>query len=255
MTHTVMRAARAMRRLVSGLVATNLVISAAALCGALVAPQSVRAQDYPSAPPPPLHSSIDTNGVDLISGSLNLSGGKVSIGSTGAGGLAFDYLNTNSADPGAPLGTINSDGVTAFVSIGGRTEKFSSLGGCAFAPAQGQGSTLNCSTYTAADGTIAVFSYATRSSHPRQASHGNIVSLTKPTGEKLTFTYKGWSFCGYYYYSNCMRTLEVQRIKAISSNLGYQLHFTYHSDGVTVSDASASWTYKQVVAINTSMEY
>jgi RHS repeat-associated protein len=228
----------------------------------LAAGQAV-AQDYPSAPPPPVHSPIDTNGVDLISGSLNLSGGKISIGNAGAGGLAFDYLNTNFAAPGGPFGTINYDGATAFVSVGGRSEKFSPLGSCAFAPAQGQGSTLSCSsatgqtfyTYTAADGTIAVFSYATRSSHPRQASEGNIVSLTTPTGERLTFTYKGWSFCGGYLYGNCMRTLLVQRITAISSNLGYQLHFSYESDGVDVHAAPKSWTFKQVIAINTAVDY
>jgi len=169
---------------------------------ALAAGQAA-AQDYTSAPPPPIHSSYDANGVDLISGAVKLSGGGVSIGDPQSGGLSFSHIDTNPAQSGAPFGTINYDGGTALVSIGERSERFTPLGNCAFASAQGLNSTLKCSnetgdtlyTYTAADGTVAIFSYATRSMVPRTANNGNIISLVKPSGEKLTFTYKWATFC------------------------------------------------------------
>ncbi|MGR4865071.1 polymorphic toxin-type HINT domain-containing protein [Caulobacter sp. LARHSG274] len=234
----------------------NLIVLALSL--AAIAGGKVQAQTSP--PLPPIHSRVDANGVDLISGSLNLSGGSVSIGDPASGGLSLDYFNTNPSNPGAPFGGVNISGSTVTVSVGASSENFTSLGGGAFASAQGQSSTLSSSsatgdllyTYTAADGTIAIFSYAMRSMTPRQAYSGNIISLTKPNGEKLTFTYKWATFCGQYVSGSCALTVTEARPISISSNSGYQIHYSYASNTISASTAVEPIS---AVLINTAVDY
>lgn len=192
------------------------------------------AQASYSAPPPPVYSRVDSNGVDLLTGALNRAGGSVSIGPSQGGGLSFSFLETAPYGSGAPFGVINNNGSAAgstfYVSIGRSTEKFTSNGQLiagqpmTFTPAQGQGSTLNLSgsyfTYTASDGTVAVFAGWLVSNAPRQATSGVIISLTRPSGEKLSYTYKAYEFCAVYYGGQCMFLAKIQRPTSISSNMG-----------------------------------
>lgn len=72
--------------------------------------------------PPPIHSEVDANGVDLISGNLNVSTTDVTVGQ-GAGALAYARTFIGSGWTDNLTGTV-SGGPTSTVSLGAKSEIF-----------------------------------------------------------------------------------------------------------------------------------
>lgn len=202
----------------------------------------VRAQT--SIPAPPVFSALDANGVDLSSGRFNVSQLSVAIGPA-EGGLTYVYRGPAGRDSFA--GTVNSvagtlmgNPVTYYtVSIGGSSATFlrnqwaTTIG--TFIGSVGQRLVYDASagtyTHTALDGTVAVFSTALTSTLPNAANAGNITSLTRPSGETLTYAYKA---CG----TGC------QRLQSVMSNRGYMVKYEY-SSGAALS---------KVTALNTAID-
>ncbi|PXA94010.1 hypothetical protein DMC18_07420 [Caulobacter sp. D5] len=217
----------------------------AVLTAIALAPCAATAESYDGALPPPVASMVDENGVDMLSGTWSRSGATMSIGSD-TGGLSLSYLKTDGNMAGTLFGTINMTGANStdiIVSLAGASEKFTALGGGQFAAANGQGSSLvnvgGIYTYTGSDGTIAKYAYDTRSIIPRQGNQGNLISIQRPSGELIKLTYKTATFCGGTYFGTCMFTVFEARPIAISSSLGYQLHFFYASNTISSSGAYA----------------
>jgi len=209
----------------------------------LVAPPAP-ANAQTSIPAPPVFTAIDANGVDLSTGTFNVGQLSAAIGPAD-GGLAYVYGGPTGRS--ALVGTINSkpgtimgNNVTFYtVSIGGASSMFVRGPGSPiinqFMGSSSQTLTYDSSTglyaHTASDGTVAVFSTALAGTTPNAANAGNIISLTRPSGEMLTYVYKA---CG----TGC------QRLQSVSNNRGYMIKYEY-SSGATLS---------KVTALNTALD-
>ena len=173
---------------------------------------------------PPAVSSIDANGVDLVSGDVFNVYGSISIGPDGPGGLTFN-LGTASAVQTELFGYVIPNSTTGEykVTIGGATERFKlsgTLGTGTFTHADGRPLTLvydgttDRYTFTRTDGTAAIFSRSVSTSGPLASTY-YIISLTYPAGEQLTYQYAYFSGGAYY------------RVRTVTTSLGYQLRYTY----------------------------
>jgi RHS repeat-associated protein len=191
-----------------------------------------------SIPAPPVFTALDANGVDLSTGTFNVGQLSAAIGPA-QGGLAYVYGGPTGRS--ALVGTVNSKAGT----IMGNSVTFYtvSIGGSSAMFVQGPGSTIMTQfmgssaqtlvyntttglyTHTAPDGTVAVFSAALAGTLPNAANAGNIISLTRPSGETLTYAYKA---CG----TGC------QRLQSVSNNRGYMIKYEY-SAGSTLSKVTA----------------
>jgi RHS repeat-associated protein len=196
-----------------------LTLAAAALLGGLA---PALAQD---AIPPPQHSAVDANGVDLLSGSMSVRQTVNSIGPGGAGGLSesFAFGAGYSIPSMYSYVKLSSDFMSATVSLMGRSQVF---GGTFQGGQTLEGNTLSqdatAIVYELADGTVARFKkVAVNYQHPVSV-RGELQSVRFASGETLTFTgdaYGGWmeveSSLGYYMSgSNAAREWD-----AIAANL------------------------------------
>jgi YD repeat-containing protein len=221
---------------------------------------------------PPIASTVDANGVDLIRGTLRTSGPPISIGSDEnslsgqyLGGLAVDSLQIQ-------LHTYASNQSSAGVidvSFGGKSYSFQSSGNLTWNPDAGQtypGNTFtpvgaaqgtlvenlgaNTLTYTAGDGTVVVFQrlvvYVPQTSLPNGSGpqttvpaysyeEGRALSVTKPNGETLTYSY--FNYPGYGDPSTNVNVWSTQYgdwnannyfyPSSIVSNYGYRITYYY----------------------------
>lgn len=154
---------------------------------------------HPPGLMPPVYSTVDANGVDLISGSYTLSEPINSIGGDGSRGLATNNLYRN----GGSFSSMNSyfqlsdDGQSVFTNLVLMGESMTFRGN----PTSGCCTPVNDAvgrwsypgsviTYTAPDGRVATFENRSWSSN-NPTPIGLITSLKYPNGELLTFTRGG----------------------------------------------------------------
>lgn len=222
------------------------------LCMASALPNGALAQTS-GIPTPPVFVAIDHNGVDLSSGQLRMAEGAISVGDMGAGGLQRAFLAMGLRDTlsGTLLPEYSDDpyhGVNVVtVSLGGDTSTFTSSNEAnEFAgilrPAKGaekqsiqftvasDGSTEYI--FTTEDGSVANIS-SKYSTLIGEKLYYQISSLTRPTGERLSYTY-----------TNCGGLCN--RLQAVSSNLGYIVKYQY---------AAGTSTLQSIKAINAAVEY
>jgi RHS repeat-associated protein len=227
-----------------GAAAYRMVGAAVAIASWLLLGLSGEAQAFtPLKPPAPIDAPIDSAGVNVSNGIYSFSVREVSIGQPDSGGLVYErtWLGTGWRDN--LTGTINSASAVYTVSFGATSETFTLASGV-FTQDQGQGSTLAFNsgtqvyTYTTKDGTVALFAKALAGTNPTDANEGRITSLTRPTGETLTFTYKTETVC---MGSPCANTL-VARLQSVETNLGYQLRLSYSQDSTPSAGQVPAWT-------------
>ena len=200
--------------------------------------------------PPPVRSSVDSNGVDLVSGALIVSTPQLSIGQ-GEGALAYTRDLTGSGWVDNTIGTINVNGSAITVSFGGASDSFTLSGGV-YSNAVGGGSTLTYSatnqqyTYTTAAGVVVVFNATLPAYSPSYANGGRPITATYPDGLVVTYTYQTVTVLG----------TSAARLQSVNNNLGYQLKFTYANNSpATVSDLVAWTTISTVSGVNNAIEY
>ncbi len=217
----------------------------------------VAAQGGPITGPPPVHSFVDNNGVDLTSGYLTVTTPGLTIGQ-GEGALSYvrELINTGWTDN--VIGTVNVNGSTVTVSFGGTSDTFTLSGGT-YTNALGLGSTLTNSggyyTYTSHTGVVVQFQQSLAGYLPCYGNGGRPVSVTWPDGKVLTYTYNTISVSGT---NTCSSgsTTSAARVQSVTNNFGYQLHFTYQVDTAsTVAGLTAWTTVAQVTAINNAVDY
>lgn len=212
--------------------------------------------DHDLGAPAPAFSSVDANGVDLISGSFNRTVKELSIGPNGQGGLVYARTFIGSGWTDNFAGTVYTQvvvGITeTVVSIGGSSTNFACNSSICVSMLN-DGATLVFDstnyTYTARDGTVAVFPKA----HTAETNNPNILArvstLTSPNGDALSFTYKLANAC-----SDCVTAMRLQ---SVVSNRGYHLKFQYQiNDSNIVASQFESWTSRtKVTAINMGVSY
>jgi len=220
----------------------SLLMGSALATLALAVPTMAQAQAVPGGPPA-VFQAVDDNGVDLTNGGLVLADLQASVGQPGEGGLSRRFVASGLRDN--LVGTINSDTdelgrPVRRVSLGGAAATFLEDSGALIPYAGAEGQTLvhdsgaGTFTYTAADGSVAVFSEAFKSFSKVQADTALVTSVTKPSGERLTYAYQpGCS-------GEC-------RLEAVTNNLGYMMKYEY--------DAAAPLKLTRVTAINLAVEY
>ena len=147
------------------------------------------AQYAPPADVPPVHSTTDQFDVDLVTRKLTAQVyGSISIGDGGPGSLTYVWSNSNRSGSDMNAG-IDISGSKYSVYVAGATRIFTlsgTLGTGTFANDSATGETLTYDagtsqyTYTTREGAVAVFG-------PVGGSGRFPLTLTYPTGEKLTF--------------------------------------------------------------------
>ena len=239
----------------NGMVAARCALqrgAAALLAIFLVLSTEARAQSQ-SATAAPVFSAVDENGVDLSSGSFNLSTNEVVIGQPGAGGLSFGRTWVGQGWLPGTLGrilfTTTVSGSFYTVSIGASSETFTLSGGT-FTSQQRMGSTLTLSgavyTYTMRDGTIARFNTAIGTPAINTGTKAGLTSITAPSGEVTTFTYR----------TATVGVTPNSRLQSVTNNLGYQLHFDYATDAAPTAGNLVQWlTVNKVTGINNAVDY
>lgn len=226
----------------------------ASFCAVLLT-STVQAQTPPTDQPPPIRSTIDANGVDLVTGSLSVYDTELSVGPQGTGGLARivfggGVLLAPATARDNLTGTINSSGNVYTVSLGAASYSYS-LSGTVFTSLQGDGSTLtqtNSTTYTwvRRDGATGVFSTTLFGGLGVAANVARMTSLTYPNGEVDTYTYTTHT------YSVVPGTLLVgSRIEAVTNNFGYEIKYLYQTSNNSLND----FVLRQVIALNNAVDY
>ena len=139
--------------------------------------------------PPPQHSAVDANGVDLISGAMSVRQAVNSIGPNGPGGLSesFSYGLGNSIPTMKSYVILAEDGMQTTVSFMGRTQLFP---GTPDVETTIEGNTLSQGAsnivYTLADGTVARFQKVQINYQHPLPVRGGLQSVRYPSGEILT---------------------------------------------------------------------
>ncbi|NBB51533.1 hypothetical protein GVN24_24920 [Rhizobium sp. CRIBSB] len=227
-----------------------------AVAGLLIpATGAARAQDIP---PPDSYSPIDANGVNVSSGGFQGPAHTISIGQPDQGGLSVTLRYDSTA--GVALwrhdqgGTLNREpligpGSTVpqyIVSVLGQTAIYLKDTSGNFHLFDGKGALTfdgtDTYTYTALDGTVAVISDTRRSYSPYRANTGQLVSITRPNGEVVTYDYVT---------DTTGSIPHNKRLQSVRNNLGYQLHFAYASDTMGTS----AWReLSRITALNNGVE-
>ncbi len=195
-----------------------------------------------SEPPPPSHTSIDGNGVDLVTGAFYPPYPSIGIGQ-GPGSIA--YTRSQSFEFSDSLtGGVTSSGSTYYVTLFGQTTVWTKSG-AVFTAAEGQGGSLvefasGDFTYTAPDGTLAEFDGALASIVPVQANEARVETVTFPAGETLTFAYDVEIECLELFGDPCAVSNTYVRPDTVTSSLGYRLEYDYATDAC-VSFCTAAW--------------
>ena len=225
-----------------------------------------------SLPTPPITNTVDPNGIDLQTGFVSLHEEGVSIGDPAHGGLSHsrDYVVqlTSNRMTGQGNGgwrhsfliTVGGDGNGGLLFSGGSL----SLGG-AWTYANGIYSSPNGETFTYSgnasqyvtltlrDGTIILFDNTLMQNNASYSAPSAYlpVSITKPNGEIITFTYKRSSYQKVQYGNTA--TYYVVRLQSVENNYGYMLKYSYISDDPSSPN---NWlTISMVSAINLAAAY
>ncbi len=242
-----------------------LLIVTTLLTSGLAAPAA--AQVAGSQPVPPVRPLIDENGVDVRSGSFTAALADVAIGPDDHRGLRYDRVGGGATQFGSI--ELVQPGVYAVV-LGGKTARFTQSG-TSFTSTKGDGATLTLAsgtyTYTARDGTKAVFASNSGYSPPFAADDiARLSGITFPDGSSRAFTWIDRRACLGEIESNICNgdVVTVVRLQSVTNSLGHMLRIKYAFDvqkkGASFpadmnSDQLQEWSrITEVTALNTRVQ-
>ena len=199
-------------------------------------------------PPPEAHRTIDANGVNLLTGGMEITSPTISVGPVGKGGLsysaAFDTqwkvwrpstaggVNEQSThlQPVYPYATVTLMGQSmSFAKSDENTNQYYPVDD----PSARLTKNSGIMTATLGDGSVAVFDGPISISTGFIYNKGALGSVTRPNGEVITYHYTGGA------------------LTSITNNFGYQLHFDYSTyqgaDGVSYEET-------KVTALNNAVD-
>ena len=146
----------------------------------------------------PVRESIDANGVDLFLGTMNADGPVLSAGQGDAGLSWYKLVRGNQIWGDNLVATLSVSGSTVNVVYAGKADRFT-ISGSSYIPTEANGSTLSLSgnvyTYVLSDGTVIRFNRAYVGAAMFQSITGVVTDVTKPSGEKLTYTFESMYYC------------------------------------------------------------
>lgn len=214
-------------------------------------------------PEPPVRSTVDENGVDLVSGLLSLKDSGVGIGASGQAGLSHvrHWMGSQGWRHGFHL-TVTTTATNAKVSIGGQSTTFT-LSGSNYVSDQGNGATLTSTastfTYTSSDGTIITFDRNLVANNP--SYYGSVqavgTSILLPSGEQIALTYKPSNYVvsGCFYGACFNFTVYTIRLQSVTNNTGYQLRYEYGSNTLNAGAVNEWYRIAKVTAVNNAIDY
>jgi len=208
---------------------------------------------------PPVRPISDDNDVDIINGTITSTPVELTIGDPKYGGLSFSRTFFDDGYRDSINGELKLLATSAAVSLGGRTETFTSStsgGVTTFTPNELTGSTLTASTapgssevyYVTSDGTTYTFD----KSAPAYlyldpgTPGGLLTSIVKPDGTRISMAYgetvyhdasHGTDYIGY-------------RVNSVTSSDGYKIELTYYSNSLTAADYTSFHKVSGVVLKN-----
>lgn len=219
------------------------------------------AQSY-SSDLPPLRTTLDENGVDLATGTLNLAYANLSVGDQ-VGGLSFARVLRNSGFRDAITGTMTTSGSVVTISIGATSESFNQSGNT-YTSREGTGSTLGTDAsgtliYTTSDGIKRAFmrvpvnngsTGVAYNGFSASAGMSLLSKVTKPDGTVTSYVYDIKKIFmastpgGPIYY-------DFVRPRSLTSSGGYRMEFAYQRESVTTSgDFSQGFWLKSIKTFN-----
>jgi RHS repeat-associated protein len=234
--------------------------------GALLATTSLSTPLHAVTPVgvPPVHQSVDSNGVDIALGEFRMSVPLLSIGPADRRGLTLSRFGSPGQWRENLTATIASAGVGKLVvSIGSASNSFTHTGGV-YTNVEGNGATLTFNgaeyTYTLSDGTIAVFAKANGQYDRFVADIGWLKEIRYPDGSRWTYWYLGKNYCPHELdpeFPTCTVPLARSvRLQSVTTTNGYQMKYSYASNilnDVTQLDAWNNLT--RIRAINNAVDY
>ncbi len=237
----------------------KLFVTRTLLCTtALIAPIAVHAQSLTNpAGLPPARAVLDGNGVDLATGSFNVSRSDVTIGPAGAGGIGYGVTtgSTYGAQPSTAFSITGANGYV-YVTAGAQTDVFTQSGST-YSNAIGRGTQLiqvntakgPATQYIGVDGTTVTF--------PGLSVFTSTTStIQRPSGEIETYF---WENNSYQDQNFCTptpgdppcptpKTHIIQRLQGISTNRGYALKFDYALSGAITYSNHGQWLSQVAVS-------
>ena len=216
-------------------------------------------------PTPPEHYTHDERGVDLVTGQFVHEAVDVAIGPPDEGGIVHSRIWANGGWRDSLSGTIAVSGSTYVVSLGGVSEAFTNSGST-FTPVSNRGATLvqtspTILTFTTSDGTVATYSTSySGNTMAYQANNAALMSVRRPNGDLLTFTWDGTTYCKTRdrQSGGCLVYANATRINAVTSNRGYQINFTYASNSPPDAPTPPAGTWLRrtgAVGVNLAVDY
>lgn len=189
---------------------------------------------------PPAREMVDTNGVDLMSGTMTVVYQGPSIGPEGAS-LGFTRAIRGSTVWDSFIGTIVVDAGGVSVTVDGVTEIFAvSQPAGTWSPQTPNGSTLTDNgstwTYTTRSGMVATFFERIKGPYPYDnyaypiEANALLSTVTYASGERKTVEYEDTWTCGAW--GDCPTLKPAKRVKSVTSNRGYRMSLGYLADWV-----------------------
>ncbi|WP_081477078.1 RHS repeat domain-containing protein [Sphingomonas sp. PAMC 26605] len=224
-----------------------------ALCSGLTVQASAQSVAVPT---PPVRSSVDDRGVDLLTGNLILDDPEISIGTSDTGLSLVRHLRFGSWIDNNYMVVGVANGSNAAVEIDRTNHTFSLVNGVMQSD-QRDGATLTYDntliTYTDKDGTVYVFDKAIMDNAASYMAGNHPVaivkSVTRPTGLKTYFNYVRAS------YVSSGTTAYAVRLQSVTNSLGYQLKYSYATNALS-STTVRDWAHiVDVAAINNAVDY
>lgn len=223
-------------------------------------------------PYPPEYSSVDDNGVDMVSGRTRFNIVGLSIGQ---GALTLEHQivsDSNGFNPLNPLidnftggigvllefGSYTPCGSTFpyLVGIAGSFERFCLVNG-EYRAALNRGSQLynngnGTLTYINRDGVRYTIDRSLRQVASDWGNLGLITRIDYPDGRQVMIHRRVES----YYSSNIGANINVHRVQSVTLNNGLQLKYVYPINGLPSASNRQTWQrFQQVIAINNAEEY
>ncbi|MCX8477456.1 MAG: hypothetical protein MT490_16830, partial [Sphingomonas sp.] len=187
---------------------------------------------------PPVRPSIDSNGVDLFSGTLQISSPSISAGQE-SNGLSYARFWRGFGWSDDFSLALDKSGTTVTVNLNRVADGFTESGGT-YTPTEGNGSTLtfnsgtNIYTYTRRDGTVVRFSKNLKNNVYSGSSEGRALDVTSPSGEKVTFGHETANYCLTWKQTSedpiCLTSTPVFRLTTATNANGYRLNFAYQDE-------------------------
>ncbi|MDJ0761223.1 MAG: RHS repeat-associated core domain-containing protein [Woeseiaceae bacterium] len=211
---------------------------------------------------PPIHETVDGNGVDIVTGEYNFVTTEVAIGPSGAVGLVHSRrFNGNRTSYGwmdTLAGTValqrdTGGAITgAVVSLDGGSVSFDyDNTNNVYVPKSNSGASLTVSgstyTYTGRYGEVARFSTTYSDKHFWRVDGAVIIDLTMPNGAVRTYNHRSASTGGQTRY----------RIQSVTNSYGFHIHYEYADNSpANTTELNGVWMQRtKAIGINRAYTY